>query len=144
MLFIYATFIIAVSLVYGQKPCCVQTQWEGQLSMSTGIQVSGMAIASFAYYNFSYNYDSKLIALRGVTINTDNVKTNVRLIQNYNENIDYYINLDNNTCLKQMTSIKLMQCIPGTTVLCFEEKEMLTHLRRQRMPYVFQYIHLSH
>ncbi|CAF1105066.1 unnamed protein product, partial [Didymodactylos carnosus] len=55
-----------------------------------------------------------MVALRGVTIDGDQKKTNIRIIEDYTKNIMYYIDLDGNVCSKQSLPLKLMHCVPDT------------------------------
>ena len=66
-----------------------------------------------ASYNYSCDFDAKLIAMRGVTYDSDQRKTNVHIIEDYTSNILYYINLDQNVCSKEHIALPLIPCIPG-------------------------------
>ncbi|CAF3979178.1 unnamed protein product [Rotaria sordida] len=106
---------LSIALVSGEpERCCAPKQFSSQVSTTTGMLLpSGDKYASYAYYNFSYDYDRAMIGMRGISLTfPEKRKSNLWIIENMNEGLIYTIDQDIQVCNKSPMPMKPIHCIP--------------------------------
>ncbi|CAF1098787.1 unnamed protein product [Rotaria sp. Silwood1] len=88
------------------------------MSISTGmILPDGKPYSSYSTYNFSYDSDRGLVALKGeATSIPDGQKSHWWIIENMKDGQTYTIDQDSKKCYKSIITLKPLYCIPETAV----------------------------
>ncbi|CAF1255538.1 unnamed protein product [Didymodactylos carnosus] len=96
--------------------CCVPHQYTSQISTSTGLLLpDGKTYASYAYYNYTYDADRGMIAMKGVaSVLPNQQKTNLWVIENMKTGQIYTFYEDLKRCDKAVETLRPVQCILDT------------------------------
>ncbi|CAF0836998.1 unnamed protein product [Adineta steineri] len=124
---VFTTFTILIvgsntklirSLTHKPKPCCLPKHHSSQMIISTSMVLPDNKLhSSYSTYNFSYDLDRGLIALKGqATSIPDGQKSNWWVIQSMKDGQTYTIDQDSKICHKSIIPQKPFYCIPETAV----------------------------